>query len=266
METQELDVTDGTIAFDDTGGHGPLVVMLPGAGDVRNEYRFVAPDLVAGGARVVTMDLRGHGDASADWPRYGMAETAADLIALLDHLDAGPAAVVATSFAPAAALWAAAERPDLIGRLVLISAHLEAAPIWQRVPLRLVLRGPFAGRLWAGQFRSWHPAAPPADLDGQATALAAMMADPRRRRAVRDTLTAHRNGLAARIARVDAPTLVVMGGADSHFRDPAAEGASIAARTRGKVHVVPDAGHYPHVEFPGHVAAAITDFLAETSS
>lgn len=266
MTTQQLDLAGGTIAFDDSGGSGPLVVMLPGAGDVRHEYRFVAPDLVAAGARVVTMDLRGHGESSADWSGYGMADTAADLVALLDHLDAGSATVVATSFAPAAALWAIADRPDLFERLILISAHLEAPPIWQALPLRLLLRGPYAGKLWAGQFRKWHPAAPPADLDKQADKLAAMMAEPRRRKAVRETLTAHRNGLAARIARVDLPTLVIMGGADSHFKDPAAEGASIATETGGKLHVVPDAGHYPHVEFPGQVVTAIADFLAETPS
>jgi len=261
MTTQHLELTDGRIAYDDSGGHGPLVVMLPGAGDVRAEYRFIAPGLAAGGARVVTADLRGHGDSSADWPRYGMAETAADLIALLEHLDAGPATVIATSFAPAAALWAAADRPDLFDRLVLISAHLEAAPAWQSAPLKLMMRGPFAGRLWASQFRKWHPAAP-ADLEEQAAGLTAMMADPHRRRAVRDTLTAHRDGLAERIAHVDIPTLVVMGGADSHFKDPGAEGRSITDATGGTLQVVPNAGHYPHVEFPDLVGAAIAEFLA----
>lgn len=266
METQHLNLPGGTIAFDDSGGDGPLIVMLPGAGDIRAEYRFVVPELVAGGARVVTMDLRGHGESSAAWPAYGMADTAADLMALLDHLDAGPATVVGTSFAPAAALWGAADRPDLFSRLVLISAHLEVAPSWQALPLRMVMRGPYAGRLWASQFRKWHPAAPPADLDEHANALAAMMADPQRRKAVRETLTAHRIGLAERISRVDVPTLVIMGGADSHFKDPAAVGTAIAAETGGKVHVVPGAGHYPHVEFPGQVVTAIADFLAETSS
>ncbi len=266
MTTQRLDLSSGTVAFDDSGGPGPLIVMLPGAGDIRREYRFLTPDLVAGGARVVTMDLRGHGESSADWQSYGVADTAGDLIALLDHLDSGPATIVATSFAPAAAIWATAERPDLIGRLVLISAHLETAKIWQRLPLDLLLRTPVAGRLWASQFIKWHPAAPPGDLEEYAAELAAMMTDRQRRRAVRETLTAHRHGLEERIARVDVPTLVVMGGSDSHFGDPAADGTTIAGQTGGTLQMVADAGHYPHVEFPGQVATAIADFLAATRS
>lgn len=263
MTTQHLEVPGGMIAFDDTGrSDGPLVVMVPGAGDVRAEYRFLAPRVADHGARVVTMDLRGHGESSAAWPGYGVAESASDLIAVLDHLDAGPATVVGTSFAPAAALWAAADRPDLVERLVLISAHLETAPGWQGLALRLLLRGPAAGRLWASQYRSWHPAAPPEDLAAHADHLAAMLADPDRRRAVRETLTAHRDGLGDRIDRVTVPTLVVMGGADSHFPDPEVEGAAIASRTRGSVRVIAGAGHYPHAEFPGQVEAAITGFLA----
>jgi pimeloyl-ACP methyl ester carboxylesterase len=91
-----------------------------------------------------------------------------------------------------------------------------------------------------------------------------MMAHPDRRRAVRETLGATRQGLPERMGSVRAPTLVVMGGADSHFSDPHAEGASVAATTRGALLVVPDAGHYPHVEFPDQVGAAIADFLVES--
>ena len=91
-----------------------------------------------------------------------------------------------------------------------------------------------------------------------------MLADPQRRRAVRDTLTAHRDGLDERIEQVRVPALVVMGGADSHFKDPAAVGASIAAATGGNLQVVADAGHYPHVEFPATVAPAIAELLTTT--
>lgn len=266
MTTKQLTLADGTIAFDDTGGTGPLVVMFPGAGDVRAEYRYLAPELASGGARVVTADLRGHGDSSPDWPSYGMVETAGDIIALLEHLDGGPAHVVATSFAPTAALWAAAERPELFAGLVLISAHLEAAPAHQRIPLSMAMRGPFAGKMWAGQFKSWHPGAPPADLDDQADRLTDMMRDPRRRRAVRETLVAHRNGLDQRIDTVDLPTMVVMGAADSHFKDPSAEGTMIADKTSGDLHMIDSAGHYPHVEYPTAVAAVIQHLLVESTS
>lgn len=264
--TQHLDLADGTIAFDDTGGDGPLIVMIPGAGDIRSEYRFAAPVLTAGGARVVTVDLRGHGESSADWPSYGMVETASDLTALLVHLDAGPATVVTTSFAPTAAIWAASDRPDLFSHLVLISAHLDAAPGYQSVPFSLMLRLPIAGKIWKSQYAKWHPGAPPADLGEHTDALEAMMADPKRRRAARETLVAHRNGLDDRMAKVDLPTLIVMGGADSHFKDPAKEGESIAARTRGALHMIAGAGHYPHVEYPDQVVEAITVFLVETAS
>ena len=266
METRYIDRDGGRLAYDDTGRGGRLIVLLPGAGDIRSEYRFVTADLLAGGARVVSMDLRGHGDSSASWPGYGVAESAGDLVALIEALDAGPATVVATSFSPAAALWAAADRRDLFSGLVLVSPHLESAPAWQRVLLDVALRGRFAGRLWASQYRSWHPAAPPADLETHAAELAAMLDDPQRRHAVRRTLGAHRDGLAERIVGLGIPALVIMGGADSHFKDPAAEGASMARLVDGRLQMVPDAGHYPQVEFPGQVATAVVDFLAETVS
>ena len=40
----------------------------------------------------------------------------------------------------------------------------------------------------------------------------------------------------------------------------------MARETGGKLAVVPDAGHYPQVEFPGQIVTAIADFLAETPS
>ncbi len=149
---------------------------------------------------------------------------------------------------------------------MLISAHLDQAPIWQRLPLDLLLRLPLAGKLWVSQYRGWHPGSAPADLDGHAQQLADMMSDPRRRTAVRQTLIADRDGLEERLGRVRIPTLVVMGGADSHFSSPEAEGVSIAARVGGRLVVIPDAGHYPQAEYPEQVSRAITGFLAGSST
>src|SRR6059058_2207033 len=90
--TRYLDLPDGRLAYDDTG-EGPLVVCVPAMFDLRSEYRSLAPRLVSAGYRVVTFDLRGMGGSSATWPVYGSEPTGRDLLALLRHLNAGPALV-----------------------------------------------------------------------------------------------------------------------------------------------------------------------------
>ena len=108
MHTQFLTLPDGTLAFDDQGA-GPLVLGVPGLGDLRAEYRFLVPLLVAAGYRVVTMDVRGHGETSVRWPDYTVGATGSDMLALIEHLNAGPAFISGTSMAAGAAVYAAAE-------------------------------------------------------------------------------------------------------------------------------------------------------------
>jgi pimeloyl-ACP methyl ester carboxylesterase len=62
---------------------------------------------------------------------------------------------------------------------------------------------------------------------------------------------------------VASPTLVVMGEKDPDFKDPLAEAAWIARTLRGSVAMIPDAGHYPQSQQPGHTSAAIIGFLNE---
>lgn len=71
--TQFLARPGGRVAFSDTGGEGALVVLVPGLGDLRGTFRFLEPALVARGMRVVTMDVRGHGQSSATFDDYSRA-------------------------------------------------------------------------------------------------------------------------------------------------------------------------------------------------
>ena len=100
---------EGRIAYDVTGS-GPLVVAVPGMGDLRSSYRHLAPALVAAGFRVATMDLRGHGDSDTTFAAYDDPAAASDVIALIEHLG-GPALVIGNSMGAAAAVIAAAENP-----------------------------------------------------------------------------------------------------------------------------------------------------------
>jgi pimeloyl-ACP methyl ester carboxylesterase len=253
-----------TLAYEDRGA-GPLVVSIPGAGDVRTEYRFMVDRLVDAGYRVVTADLPGHGDSPIA-SEYTVRSTATALIDLIEQLNGGPATVIATSFAPTAAVWAAFDRPDLISGIVAISAHLDADDSAKGRLLagavKGLLVGPWAPAAWAKLYRSWYKQVTPADLEVEIGRMRSMLTDPARRRAVRRTLTADRVGMDERIAALGVPTLTIYGSADDHFADPTAEAAHVADRLGGDHLVVEGAGHYPHVEFPDRVTDAVVSFLA----
>ncbi|MGH2392790.1 MAG: alpha/beta fold hydrolase [Candidatus Limnocylindria bacterium] len=257
------------LAHDDSGGPGRLVLLLPGAGDLRSENRFLALALASAGHRVVSADLPGHGGSPAA-AGYGVEETAAALVDLIDHLEAGPAVVVGASFAPAAAVWAATSQPDRVDAVVAISPHFESDDSLKGMMLtaatRGLLHGWWAAPAWERLYRSWYKSRTPDDLDVEIQRMRTMLADPERRKAVRETLTAHRHGVADRMAEFDAPSLVVFGEADDHFADPAAEAARVASRLGGEILMVAGAGHYPHVERPDVVAPRVLTFLDDLAT
>lgn len=251
----ELHTDSGTLAYDDTGS-GPLVVCLPGMGDNRTTYRHVVPRLVAAGHRVVTLDPRGQGESSAVWDDYSPEAIGADLLTLLEHLDAGPAVLVTSSYTGASAIWAAAERPAAIARLVLIGPFARVMPR-PNAALRLAVAA--VGRfrpLWTAYWSSLFKTRP-ADLAEARARLSAQLAEPGRMAALRAMIAADKSVCEARTPSVTAPAVVVMGTKDPDFPDPAAEARLIAGRLRGDVVMIEGAGHYPQAEFPAETAAAI---------
>ena len=57
MSTSYLQRGRGRIAYD-VQGEGPLVVCLPGMGDIRALYRFLTPALVDAGYRVIDRTIK----------------------------------------------------------------------------------------------------------------------------------------------------------------------------------------------------------------
>jgi len=242
--------------------------MVPGLGDVKEEYRFLAPTLFAAGYRVVTMDIRGHGNSTVGWPDYTSAALGSDIVALVRHLDAGRATVIGTSMGAGAAAWAAAEAPAEIDRLVLVGPFVRNVPIawWKNALLQTVVRtafvGPWGPAAWGMYYASLYPTARPPDFDAYKAALVANLKEPGRMAAVQAMLAADKADVEARLGEVRAPTLVVMGAKDPDFDDPAAEAETIARLLNGGVRMIDSAGHYPHAELPDVTAPAIAAFLA----
>ncbi|GIX46216.1 MAG: hypothetical protein KatS3mg131_0427 [Candidatus Tectimicrobiota bacterium] len=104
--------------FEDTGGDGPAVVFLHGAGGNHLSWWQQVPAFRAT-YRCITVDQRGFGQ-SPDLPDGpGCSALAADLLALLDHLGLARAAVVAQSMGGWAAVGAAVQQPQRFWAIVL---------------------------------------------------------------------------------------------------------------------------------------------------
>lgn len=261
--TQHLARPGGRIAYE-VHGEGPLVVAVPGMGDTRAVYRFLVPRLVEAGYRVATMDLRGHGDSDTTFDSYDDLAAGSDVLALIEHLG-GPAVVIGGSMGAAAAVWAAAERPDAVAGLVLAGPFVRDVPIsWaQRAALRLALRRPWGPALWAAYYAKLYPLAPPPDLAEHRARIRTSMARPGGWQAFLATTRTSHAPVEPRLAEVSAPTLVLMGSADPDFPDAAAEARLVGERLDAEVLVLDGVGHYPHAEQPDVVARAVIALLGK---
>jgi pimeloyl-ACP methyl ester carboxylesterase len=259
--TRHLDRGEGRLAYDDTG-EGPLVVCVPGMGDLRSSYRHLRPRLLAAGLRVVTVDLRGHGDSDTTFAAYDDLALGGDLVALLRHLGV-PAVVVGNSMGAGGAVLAAADAPDLVAGLVLVGPFVRDVPVGRAalVAFRLALRRPWGPSAWSAWYARSHPWSPPPDLDEHRAAISGWLRRPGAWQAFVATSRTSHAPAEARLADVSAPALVVMGTADHDFPDPEAEARLVADRLVAELVLVPDVGHYPQAEAPAAVADAVVPFV-----
>lgn len=146
-------LTVGADVFDCTdAGSGSPVLFLHGAlGDLRTWRRQSAA--LAGRFRCIAYTQRYFGTAPwrADGPPFGTATHAADLIAVCEALGAGPAAVVAWSYAGHAALLAALARPDLFARMLV---YEPGVPSWVTAEEELEVFGRDAGAMFGPVFEA----------------------------------------------------------------------------------------------------------------
>ena len=272
MSTHHLQRPEGRLAWT-SEGEGPLVLLVPGMGDTRATWRELVGPL-AETHRVVAMDLRGHGDSDTTFTRHGDEVTAQDVLALVEHLAAGPAVLIGNSMGASAAVWAAAERPDLVAGLVLVSPFL-AEPTTSRLArgtmhaaYRLLFARPwgawawsryYAGPLNRGRTAPWLPE--------HVAELRESLRRPDRLRSLRHlVLQLDHSGVAERAERLDVPSLVVIGERDPDYRDPAAELARATEILHGAGLLVADAAHYPQHQAPDVVLPAVRELLARITT
>ena len=260
-----LDRPGGRVAYE-VSGNGPLMVLVPGMGDLRSAYRFLAPALRDAGYRVAATDLRGHGDSDTSFASYGDVETAGDIIALIEEFG-GPAVVVGNSMGAGAAVYAAAERRALISGLVLVGPFVRNGKTGAmgRALLRVAMAPLWAATTWKSYLPKLYTGRLPVDFEEYRSSVVHSLRRPGYAKAFSRTTRTDHTAAENRLSGVETPTLVVMGELDPDFKDPHAEAQWISNVLRAEVVMVPEAGHYPQSQQPEVMTAAVLRFMSEVT-
>lgn len=264
LEITRPDGTVGRIAYDDRG-QGPVVLLAPGMGTTRATFRHVAPLLLDAGYRVVTTDYRGLGESDTGWEEYSSAATAADLAALIRHLDAGPVLLYSNSYTCASTVHLAADQPELLRGAILAGPFVRSLPapnLIAKLTAALITKPALTRPLWLAWFPHMFPQRP-ADYAAMRAAVDANLREPGRAAVFARMCAGSHDAAEALLPRAKAaavPSLVVMGTADEDFPDAVAEARFVAGALDAGLELLDGYGHQPHEEAPERIAALIRDF------
>jgi pimeloyl-ACP methyl ester carboxylesterase len=118
-------LTDGrALAYIDTGGLGPTLLLLHGYSDSSRSFSLLEPWL--GGYRLVIPDLPGHG-GSVVGPSMTVADFTDDIVALMTALSVERFIVIGHSMGAMIGIDIAARLPDIVAALVTISGTVRPA-------------------------------------------------------------------------------------------------------------------------------------------
>jgi 3-oxoadipate enol-lactonase len=240
----------------DGPGDAPVVVLGNSLGTDMGMWDAQLPAL-AERFRVVRYDMRGHGGSPQPRGALTIEELGADVLGLLDHAGVARASLAGVSLGGMAAMWAAAEAPERVDRLVLCctSARLGPPELWED-RIRTVGTQGTAALAGATMERWFSPAADPAVVARFDAMLRAVPAGGYAAccAAIRDMDQRDRLG------RIRAPTLVIGGGDDPSTPPEHAE--LLAAGIPGaQLALIEGARHLANVERAEEVTALMLEHL-----
>jgi 3-oxoadipate enol-lactonase len=256
MSDRRIRVSDHETTVTVRGDRGPAVVLVHSLGLDRRMWDPVL-DRLARGRRVFAYDLRGHG-AAADAPvPFSMADTGADLLAVLDACGLETAHVAGLSMGGAVAQTAAVAAPERFASLTLMATTDRPLPEAFEDRARLAETHGMAALIGPTLDRWFTPAA--AGTAGFRYARECLEAFSPKTWAA--TWRAFQTlGVFDRLSDFPSPALVLAGDADASIPPDAL--AAIAARIgNARFEVLPGAPHMQTLECPDAVAEALDRFL-----
>lgn len=253
---------DGQRLYYEDAGQGSPVLLVHGLGSSSRDWEYQMPELQAR-HRVIALDVRGHGQSDKPRQRYSIAGFAADVAALIDHLQLAPVHLVGISMGGMIGFQLATERPQLLKSLTIVNSAPEVKPRSVREYLEVARRLLLAHVL---------------GLNTVGKALGKLLfpkpeqADLRRKieqrwpqndkRAYLSSLHAIIGwGVQERLGRITCPTLVIS--ADRDYTPVALKQAYVERLPNARLVVIEDSRHATPLDQPQIFNRTLLEFLAQ---
>ncbi len=248
------------MAFIDTGGPGPVLLMLHGFSDTSRSFSVIEPYFQD--YRLIAPDLPGHG-ASSVGHGFHVADFAETIDRFLTLMGISRFFVLGHSMGAMTAIELAARRSSAVQGLALLSGTLEPDFGTESKLAKdiLALRDPI--RPAGGFLRDWYSCKRPVDEE--------FLFRMKRDAANMPAATWHgvlkafaETNLHYSASRINVPVLCLAGAEDPLFDESHRQQLSEAFPV-GQTVTLPDHGHNPHWENPEGVSAFITEFFAKVT-
>jgi 3-oxoadipate enol-lactonase len=256
-------VNDVDLAYD-IAGQGEPVLLIHGLGSARHDWDPQMAELSTR-YRVISYDVRGHGDSSKPRGPYSVAQLGEDAAALIRELDLGPVHVVGLSLGGMIAFQLAVDEPELVRSLTIINSGPEVVPhnlrermlLWTRLLLTALLGPARLGKMLARKLF------PKPEQDVLRRAFIHRLAQNDRRAYLAVTRAVLGWSVADRIGDVTCPVLVVA--AERDYTPIARKRAYVERLRDARLEVIMDSGHATPWDQPKALNQRLLAFLDECS-
>lgn len=224
-------------------GSGAPVVLLHGAFDNSEDWGYQVPALLAAGHRAVLVDSRGRGRSTLGGRPLSFSLLAGEVVAVLDALGLGRAAVVGWSDGAVIGLTLAMTRPDRVSRLFAfgVAAHLDGLKDFEPSPI--------LGRVFTRAKADY------ARLSPEPDGFEAMAARVNHLDEVEPVYTREQ------LASIAVPVTIAQGEHDEFVR-PEHSDYLVATIPGARKVLLPGTGHFAMLQRPDDFNRALLEFLA----
>lgn len=245
-------------------GEGQPLLFIHGLGSSTRDWELQAPEF-SKSYKVITFDLRGHGQSDKPAGPYSMGMFAADAAGLLRRLGIDQAHVAGISLGGSIAFQMAVDAPGMLKSLTIINSTPEVIirtfqdrlNAWQRLATVQLLGMRNVGRV-LGRRMFIKP-----EQESIRRMFTERWAENDKRAYLRALRALIGWSVLDRIGSISCPTLVIA--ADQDYTPIAVKENYVAKIPNARLAIISDSRHATPVEHPGEFNRALLEFLMEHS-